>query len=86
MAIKTCKKCKKTMFNGDVCNCKPFVIISELGDVEQYGTDVDDVLEKFAEKHNQEGELMNDTMDVLVDGRAYRIGAEPSVNYIVTEL
>ena len=38
---------------------------------------------KFAEISNIEGEyyLMNETVDITVNGNAYRIGAEPDINY-----
>ncbi len=85
MSYEKCQRCNDYSFNHLNCKCKPFDIIDEDGEEHEpvYALDEQDAAVKFAEMANIEGEyyLMNDTVEITVNGSVYRIGAEPDVNY-----
>ena len=80
-----CEKCKDyRMPSVKSCHCKKFIIINEDDEeLEFYAMDEDGAALKYAEHTNVEGDyhLMNETVDILVNGKAYRVGAEPDIHY-----
>lgn len=84
-----CKKCGELLFwkhgsNTSECNCQPFSIIDEDGEEHKiYARDDENAAMKYAEKSNENGDyyLMNTTVEIEVNGRRFRIGAERDVHY-----
>ena len=85
-----CEKCKGyRMSSVTTCHCKQFTVTNEDGeDIEFYAMDEDGAALKYAEYTNIEGDyhLMNETVDILVNGKAFRVGAEPDIYYSSEEL
>ena len=82
-----CKKCNEWK-RTDKCFCKEFKIINEDGDeYEVCACDERDAARKYAKKSNEENEyyLMNEEVEIEVDGTKFVIGAEPDVYYSVNE-
>lgn len=77
-----CEKCGDFILHAK-CNCKEHSIIdADIGDeIKYFAVDEREAAEKHAEYINQEGDLMNDCRDILVNGKAYRIWADPDVHY-----
>ena len=84
-----CKKCGEYKFpnkfsNVGVCHCKVFKIIDRDGDDHDvYAIDATGAALKFAEKSNENGDyyLMGESAVIDVDGRKFRISAEPDIYY-----
>jgi len=71
------------------CNCKKFVIVDETGETyDVYAPTKECAALRYAEDSNRENDyyLMDSSVDILVEGTAYRIGAEPDVHYTANEL
>lgn len=89
----TCEKCGDWRWN-DVkkCHCKEFHIIDEDGEThEVYAMDEEDAARKYAEASdcdcdNYLLEAGDDGVEISVNGKPFRIHAEPDVNYYATEL
>jgi len=88
-----CPKCDDFKFSSDAkdqkCNCKSFNVVDEDGEEhEVYALYEEAAALKYAEESNVEGDyyLMNDSVDIIVDGNAYRISAEPDVHYSANKL
>ena len=85
-----CEKCGDYKFDDSkTCNCKKYSVIDEVGDEHnEYALSEEDAAEKFAKWTNESGDylLMNGTIDILVNGNTYRVGAEPDINYTVEKL
>ncbi len=85
-----CEKCKE--YRSDTarqCHCKSFTVVDEDGEPwEIQAMDEEDAALKYAEKSNTEGDywLMNETSDILVNGKAFCVGAEPDVHYSVNAI
>ena len=87
--MKLCEKCKEYMYapfrDGDeyICQCKKFTILSEDGDCEVWANDDELAALKYAETSNEDGDyyLMNESSDILVNGKSFRISAEPDIHY-----
>ena len=75
---------------GSECRCKEFNVVDENGEtisVWASGNEYDAAL-KYAEDSNVENDyyLMDCPVDILVNGKAFRISAEPDVHYSANEL
>lgn len=89
-----CKKCGELLFwqhgeNTGECNCQPFTIIDEDGEEHVVNArDAEDAALAYAEKSNVNGDyyLMNTAVDITVNGKRFRIGAEPDIHYSVKAL
>lgn len=85
-----CEKCKEYRYDTvKQCNCKSFTVVDEDGESQEIqAMDREGAALKFAEKTNTENEywLMNETTDIFVDDKAFRVGAEPDVHYSVDAL
>jgi hypothetical protein len=89
--MSICKNCGEyNLYSGKKdCGCKGFTIIDEDGEeYQQYGFNKEDAAIKFAKSYNEEGDycLMNETMEITVDGTKFEISAEPDVYYGVSEI
>ena len=82
-----CKKCGDYILS-DACNCKAYNILDDdFGEaVEVYAHCGEGAAKKHAENINEEGDLIGDHRAILVDGAAYTITAEPSVEYYARKL
>jgi len=83
--MSMCDKCKEFRLSRDLeCKCKKFEIINEDGDPSEVWA-LDDYFAalRYAETSNEENDyyLMNESIDILVNGKAFTIGAEPDVHY-----
>ena len=80
-----CERCKEYRFITACkkCECKPFTITCEDDEEEylRYGDCPQDVALKFAEESNQDCELMNESIEIIVDGAKFTISAEPDIHY-----
>lgn len=85
-----CKKCGEYKFNDpQICNCKEFLVVDEEGEEHNvWAMDEQDAALKYAEESNPCNDyyLMNETVDILVNGKAFRIGAEPDVHYFASTI
>jgi len=85
-----CDKCGKYRLDRVTkCHCKLFAIINEDGDeYERYAMDEEDAALEYAERSNCENDyyLMDDSVVITVNGKKFRISAEPDVLYDAEEL
>ena len=89
-----CEKCGESKFLvfGEPetdCQCQPFLIIDEEGEEHTlHAYDEHDAAMKYAERSNSNGDyyLMNNHVDIIVNGRSFRIGAEPDIHYTAIAL
>ena len=85
-----CEKCGNFSFDDtQICKCKAFTVTGEDGETCIIrALDEEGAALKYAEEVNVEGDyyLMDDTEDILVGGKAFRVGAEPDVNYFVSAI
>ena len=85
--MKYCDKCGAHTYgilDEYVCPCKEFKIIDEDGEEHEVrAKTAEDAALKYAEDSNWRGDyyLMNESVDILVDGKAFKISAEPDVHY-----
>lgn len=87
--MKWCNKCGEAMFTilgGEIekCKCSEFYIIDEDGEEHSlYARDEDAAALKYAEESNTNGDyyLMNETVQITVNGKPFSISAEPDVHY-----
>jgi len=82
--MERCKKCDDLLFSFENHSCTPFTVIDENGDEsEVYARDEDDAAVRFAQKSNEDGDyyLMNNCVDIEVNGKEYSISAEPDIHY-----
>lgn len=80
----TCEDCGSLRFNDKSCPCIAFTVIDEEGeDHTVFGVSKDDAATKFAEWSNVNGDyhLMNESVEITVDGEAFVISAEPEIHY-----
>lgn len=71
------------------CNCRPFTITDEDGEeCIRYANNEESAALDFAEKSNTENDywLMNETIEIKVNGTPYIIGAEPDVHYYAKKI
>lgn len=83
-----CPKCNDYRFGAE-CNCKKFHVINEDGDTyDVQAMDEEEAALKYAAESNEDGDyyLMNDSVEISVDGKPFRISAEPDVHYYATDL
>lgn len=83
-----CEKCGELLL-GEKCPCQLFNIIDHEGDeYDIYALTKCDAAEKFARKSNEDGDyyLMNDSVDITVNGTVFSISAEPDVYYSAKEI
>lgn len=89
-SIEYCDKCGKMLYleiEKLTHKCKPYKIEDEDGDIsEMYGGSVEDALERYAEKRNEENELIDNEITVKVDGVEYVLSAEIDVRYSICEV
>ena len=91
--MQKCKKCGEYTYVkfGDLyaeCQCEPFIIINEDGDeYEIFSTSDHEAALKYAEKSNTENDyyLMNESIEIEVNGKKFNISAEPDVYYSASE-
>lgn len=80
-----CKKCNEFRFDiSKECPCKEFELIDQDGDESKiYAISKQDAALKYAERYNTDGDysLMNTSVDILIDGKKFRISAEPDIHY-----
>lgn len=88
-----CQKCGDFKLDSfgekNKCNCKPFTVVDEDGeDHEVFSISERQAALKYAEDSNTNGDyyLMNDSVDITVNGKPYRISAEPDVHYSANEI
>jgi len=85
-----CEKCKEYRFsNVEKCHCQAFTIIDEDGEEHEIqAMDEEGAALKYAEWSNVEGDyyLMNETVEITVNNKKFRIGAEPDVYYSADEI
>ena len=88
MSGSFCGKCGDYVFATDKCNCRLYnVIDDEWGEsVTIYAQSEQGAAKKHAEKYNEDGGLINESKTILVNGSAYMISAEPSVEYYARKL
>ena len=86
--MEMCKRCGDFIFDKyhskPECSCKPFLIVDEDGEEHKvFGVNEDDVAMKYAEKSNVNGDyyLVNNSVNITVNGNEYEISAEPDINY-----
>ena len=87
--MKRCNKCKRFLFGDETCQCMPFDVIDENGELHKiYALHEEDAALEFARQYNDNGDylLMNETMIIDVDGAKYCIGAEPDIHYSAQKL
>lgn len=91
--MKKCERCGEyshARFGGvyDECQCEKFTVVNEDGDdYEVFATSDHDAALKYAEKSNTENDyyLMNDSIEIKVNGKKFNISAEPDVYYSASE-
>ena len=82
--MKQCNKCREYFFKTTTCRCELFIVIDEDGEEHNiYANYEEEAAEKFAEQYNDEGDLMNDSIKVTINGNKYIVGAETDVHYWV---
>ena len=85
-----CKKCNDYKLDNVVeCHCQPFTVIDDEGEEhEVFSFSEWSAALKYAEKSNENGDyyLMDNGVDITVNGKAYHISAEPDIHYSATEL
>lgn len=86
MAMTKCEKCGDYDMGLSYFkhHCELFNVINEDGEeYEIYSNDEEGAALKYAEESNVEGDyyLMNDSVEITVDGSKYEISAEPDVHY-----
>jgi len=85
-----CPKCGEYRFNTvAVCRCKVFKVIDEDGEEHAvHAMDEEGAALKYAERSNTEGDyyLMNESAEISVNGKKFRISAEPDVHYSANEV
>jgi len=82
-----CKKCGNYVF--EPCKCKSFKVIDDDGEEREiYANHEEAAALEFARLYNENGDyaLMNDTIEITVDGNKYCVGAEPDIYYSSTKL
>ena len=84
-----CKKCGDYRFDTvGKCHCKEFTVIDEDGEeYSVYGMTDEGAALKYAEESNVDGDyyLMNESVEVSVNGKVFNIGAEPDIHYWARE-
>lgn len=85
-----CSKCKEYRFSTAAeCHCKSFAIIDE-NDEEHSVRAMDEkgAALKYAESANVDGDhyLMDESVEIRVNGKLFLISAEPDVHYSAAEL
>ena len=73
-------------FGGHIedCRCREMVIADEEGEESSlFAKDEESAALKYAQKSNESGDyyLMNETVEITVNGKPFCIGAEPDVHY-----
>jgi DNA-directed RNA polymerase subunit M/transcription elongation factor TFIIS len=89
-----CEKCGELLFwrhgaNTGECNCQPFTVVDEDGEEHKVNArSSEDAALKYAEKSNENGDyyLMDNTVEITVNGELFRIGAEMDIHYSVEAL
>ncbi len=86
--MEQCKKCNDFFFTHlkTECGCKPFTVEYEGEQTTVYAHDAEASALKFAEKINDEGDLMNEEEIITVNGVGFVVGAEPDVHYTANEV
>ena len=85
--MEKCNRCKEfylSPLDAESCRCKKFTIVNEDDDdYEVWANDEWLAALKYAETSNEENEyyLMDESVDISVNGKAYRVSAEPDVHY-----
>lgn len=82
-----CDRCKEWRFDSfDKCHCKEFNIVDDQGDLYTvWATGRYEAALAFAEESNETGDyhLLDYPATITVDGCAYQIRAEQSIDYHV---
>lgn len=90
MSIEKCDRCHEFIINqSGVCHCKPFKIINDDSEeVEVWADDNEAAALKYAKQINSSDPdyLLDSTIDILVNGVGFRIGAEPDIHYFARSL
>ena len=84
-----CKKCGEYRLNEGDCPCEAFTIIDENGEehkifaIAEYSAAL-----KYAEVANTCGDyyLMNESVEIKVNGKSFEISAEPDIYYSADEI
>jgi len=93
--MKYCENCGDLLFNkfggeSRECKCQPFLIIDEEGEEHTVNAlDAKDAALVFARKSNEEGDnylLLCKHVNITVNGKSFRITAEPDVQYAAKAL
>ena len=80
-----CEKCKEyRSVRVTTCHCKAFCIIDEDGEeYELQAMDEQGAALKYAEESNCQNDyyLMNESVEITVNGKEFAISAEPDIHY-----
>jgi hypothetical protein len=83
-----CRKCHQYAFLGRH-TCHPFTVECEGETEERWGYDEENVAKSYAQNYNECGDytmMDGEPIEVTVNGRLFRVTAEPSIDYYVTEV
>ncbi len=84
--MKKCERCHN--YSSYDCSCQMFEVEDEDGELYQiYACTEEGAGLAFAKKINENGDyiLMDNEMEIKIDGNKYMISAEPDVHYSVWE-
>ncbi len=83
-----CNKCDNIIWH-DKCDCYAHIIIDEEGEEHEiYAKSGYFAALAYAEKSNTNGDyyLMDNSVEITVNGKKYKISAEPDVHYSADEI
>jgi hypothetical protein len=85
--MERCSRCHG-LYWGEWCGCQEFRIQYEEEVYTIRASNADQAAERFAEKQliSSEYSFLGDSIDFLVNGKAYRVAAEQSIRFSVNEL
>ncbi len=86
-----CPKCNEWIYfyPKNKCKCKPFTVINEDGDAYAVqAADEEAAALAYAERSNEENDyyLMNESVVITINGKQFKISAEPDVHYSAREV
>jgi recombinational DNA repair protein RecR len=87
--MKKCNRCGNYKHSEGECHCELHKVEDEDGDMhEVYAVSEWQAALDYAEESNTSGDyyLMDDSVEIKVNGKPYRISAEPDVHYSADEI
>lgn len=82
--LRKCEQCNEFVYGEHHCELFEFEV-EDYDVIKQYGVDIEDALKKFAERYNDEGDLINKEIVAIYNGKEYVLSAEISITYSVKE-